>query len=89
MQKFENLSFFQQFIKKNLHQQFLELIQNLTYEMFPPAAVIFKQGTLAQNFYIILSGKVLVLIKNKKGQNSVCSEPVLSSLRAKDPFFFN
>lgn len=46
----------------------LDLIKAFTYERFDTGKFIFKEGDPSNNkFYIILSGEVAVILKNKVG----------------------
>lgn len=42
------------------------LLREVEYEQFDCRTVVFNQGELGRKFYIILSGKVSVLVRRKK-----------------------
>jgi len=44
-----------------------EIVRNVRNETLPPRAVVFRQGDVAENFYIIRSGKVRVFVRHDNG----------------------
>ena len=65
-ERFQYLKFFGKLIKKNMKSTVFELLSKMSCQTFDKNEVVFKEGSIACNFYTILQGEVYVLIKNKK-----------------------
>lgn len=64
--EFHKLKFFQNLIKNNLKNTVYEILSKMKFENFEESHILFYQNDPSKKFYIILKGKVLVLIKNKR-----------------------
>ena len=68
--KFSHIKFFKKLEQKNLKNKIFELLSKIKIENHKKSSILFKEGDLPLKFYIIISGEILVLIKNKKKQKN-------------------
>lgn len=87
---FKNVWIFEKLQKYNLNSLIFQLLINLKFQVKTANKVVFHQGDRSNNFYMLLEGETVVLVKNRNNQTKESHYSwEFYKMFNKNRFFFN